>query len=155
MREILNGSETDLTPFLVDNGGKYLLYHGWADPLIPGEPTVDYYEGIVADTFGGDAEAAGENVRLFMVPGMGHCSDAGLGSASEWDTLAPIIEWVENGTPPESIVATHTNSDGVVDNERILCPWPLQPTYVGPMEDDAQNDPANWVASNFECLPQE
>ena len=155
MRELLNASDTDLTPFLVDNDSKYLLYHGWADPLIGAEPTVDYFEGIVEDTFGGDAEAAANNVRLFMVPGMGHCSDAGLGSASEWDRLAPMIDWVENGIAPDSIVATHTTSEGVVDNERIICPWPLQPTYIGSMEDDAQNLPENWIASNFECQEQQ
>lgn len=154
MREILNASDTDLTPFLINNDSKYLLYHGWADPLIGAEPTVHYFEGIVSDTFGGDADAAANNVRLFMVPGMGHCADAGLGSASEWDRLAPMIDWVENGIAPDSIVATHTNGDGVVDNERILCPWPLQPTYIGSTEDDAQNLPENWVASNFECQAQ-
>ncbi|PJF40207.1 MAG: tannase/feruloyl esterase family alpha/beta hydrolase [Chloroflexi bacterium] len=155
MREILNGSETDLTPFLVNNDAKYLIYHGWGDGLIPGGPTVDYYNGIVADTFGGDVEAASNNIRLFMVPGMGHCADEfGTGSASEWDKLAPLVEWVENDNAPDSIVVTHTNSDGVVDNERIICTWPLQPTYIGPM-DGAENDPVNWVASNFECQPQE
>lgn len=156
MRAILNGSETNLTPFLVDNDAKYILYHGWGDGLIPGEPTVDYYNNIVADTFGGDVEAASNNVRLFMVPGMGHCNDEfGIGSASEWDKIEPLVEWVENGNPPDSIVVTHTNGEGVVDNERIICTWPLQPTYVGPMGDGAENDPANWVASNFECQPQE
>lgn len=155
MRELLNASDTDLSPFLVQNDSKYLLYHGWADPLIGAEPTVNYFEGIVEDTFGGDAEAAANNVRLFMVPGMGHCSDAGLGSASEWDRLAPMIDWVENGIAPDSIVATHTTSDGTIDNERVLCPWPLQPTYIGSTEDDAQNLPENWIASNFECQAQQ
>lgn len=155
IRGILNASDTDLTGFLVDNDSKYLLYHGWADPLIGAEPTVDYFEGIVNDTFGGDAEAAANNVRLFMIPGMGHCSDAGLGSASEWDSLSVMIDWVENGIAPDSIVATHTTPDGVVDNERILCPWPLQPTYIGSTEDDAQNLSENWVASNFECQEQQ
>ena len=69
MRAILNGSETDLSPFLVHRQGKYLLYHGWADGLIGAEPTVDYYEGIVRDTFEGNAARAEANVRLFMVPG--------------------------------------------------------------------------------------
>ncbi len=154
MREILNGSESDLTPFLVNNDAKYLLYHGWGDGLIGGEGTVNYYESIVADTFGGDAEAASNNVRLFMVPGMGHCEDQGLGSASEWDKLPPIVNWVENGIAPDSIEVTHTNSNGEVDNERILCSWPMQPTYVGPSGDGAENDPVNWIASNFECQPQ-
>lgn len=156
MRKILNGNETELTPFLVDHGAKYLLYHGWGDGLIGGEPTVGYYSGIVRDTFGGDEAAAQEQVRLFMVSGMGDCrDDFGAGSASEWDKLAPLIEWVENGTPPDSIVVRHTNDEGEVDNERILCPWPLQPTYNGPTGAGAGSDPDNWVAANFSCEPQQ
>jgi feruloyl esterase len=94
--------------------------------------------------------------QLFMAPGMGHCADEfGTGSASSWDKLAPIVEWVENGVAPDAIVGTHQDADGNVDNERLICPWPLQPTYMGPTGDGAENDPANWVADNFECLPQE
>lgn len=154
MRKILNGSQTDLTDFLVDNQGKYILYHGWGDPLIPAEGTVRYYEQIVADTFGGNADVAQNNVRLFMVPGMGHCRGGVDGAATDCDMLAPIVEWVENGNAPESIAVTHA-TDGVVNNERIICPWPLQPTYVGPTEGEAENDKANWVGSNFECQAQQ
>lgn len=156
MRQILNGSETDLTPFLINNDAKYLLYHGWGDALIPGQGTVNYYEQIVADTFDGNTQTAQTNVRLFMVPGMGHCGDEfGLGSASEFDRLEPIVDWVENGNPPESIEVTHTTQKATVDNERIVCPWPQQPTYVGPSEGNAENKRANWVASNFQCQPQQ
>lgn len=152
MREILNGSETNLTPFLVHRRGKYLLYHGWADGLIGPEPTVDYYDGIVHNTFGGDDRAAAANVRLFMVPGMGHCVGGVRGAAVGWDKLAPLVEWVEKGNAPESIVVRQDGGTRTPDgNERVLCPWPLQPTYVGPSGSGAENDPANWVAANFAC----
>ncbi|HEY9532103.1 MAG TPA: tannase/feruloyl esterase family alpha/beta hydrolase [Burkholderiales bacterium] len=152
MREILNGSDTNLRPFLVQRKGKYLLYHGWADGLIGGEPTVDYYEGIVRDTFGGDAARAQDQVRLFMVPGMGHCSGGIRGAAVGWDKLAPLVDWVENGKAPEQLVVRQDNATRTPEgNERILCPWPLQPTYVGPAGSGAENNPANWVAPNFEC----
>lgn len=152
MREILNGSETDLRPLLLQQKAKYLLYHGWADGLIGGEPTVDYYEGIVRDTFKGDAARAQEQVRLFMVPGMGHCSGGVRGAAVGWDKLGPLVDWVENGKAPESITVRQDNGTRTPEgNERILCPWPLQPTYVGPAGSGAENAPANWVASNFEC----
>jgi len=155
MRDILNGSKTNLTEFLVRNNAKYLLYHGWGDGLISGAPTVSYYEGIVEETFNGNLTVAQNNARLFMVPGMGHCGDDfEMGSANQWDRLDVIINWVENGQAPDSIVVSHTNNLDRVDNERIICPWPLQPTYIGPMN-GAQNDPVNWIAANFECQPQE
>jgi hypothetical protein len=153
MRAILNGSETNLTPFLVNNKGKYLLYHGWADGLIGPEPTVDYFEGIVSATFGGDRSAAQEHVRLFMVPGMGHCAGGVRGAAVGWDKLAPLVDWVEKGKAPDSIVVTQDAGTRTPQgNERILCPWPLQPEYVGPLG-GAENNPVNWKASNFICQP--
>lgn len=149
MREILNGSETDLRPFLKGRkGGKYLLYHGFADGLIGPEPTIDYYEGIVRDTFKGHERKADDHVRLFLVPGMGHCSGGVPGAAVAWDKLAPLVAWVEQGQAPGSIVVRQEKG---TPNERILCPWPQQPTYVGPSGSGAENNPANWVASNFAC----
>lgn len=155
MRDLLNGSETDLTPFLIRNDAKYLLFHGWGDGLIPPEPTVDYWQGIVRDTFGSDAVAAGESVRLFMVPGMAHGGGGVTGAAVEWDELAHLADWVENGDAPDRIVVTQDSRTRTPEgNERIICPWPLQPTYVGPTIGNAQNDPVNWLASNFECRVQ-
>lgn len=152
MREILNGSDTNLKPFLAPGRGKYLLYHGFADGLIGPEPTIDYYEGIVRNTFHGHEAKAQESVRLFMVPGMGHCSGGVRGAAVAWDKLAPLVAWVEEGKAPESIVVTQDNATRTSEgNQRIICPWPLQPTYVGPSGSGAENNPANWVASNFAC----
>ena len=155
MRAILNGSETDLSPFLVHRQGKYLLYHGWADGLIGAEPTVDYYEGIVRDTFEGNAARAEANVRLFMVPGMDHCAGGVRGAAVGWDKLSPLVDWVENNRAPDSIVVTQdAGTKTAQGNERIICPWPLQPTYVGITGGGAENDPVNWIASNFSCQPE-
>ena len=151
MREILNGSDTNLKPFLAPGRGKYLLYHGFADGLIGPEPTIDYYEGIVRDTFQGHRDKAEESVRLFMVPGMGHCSGGVAGAAVAWDKLAPLVAWVEQGKAPESLVVRQERG---TPNERILCPWPQQPTYVGPSGSGAENNPANWIASNFACQAQ-
>lgn len=148
MRDILNGSQTDLSPLLVKRNAKYLLYHGWADGLIGPEPTVDYYKDIVRDTFKGDYARAQENVRFFGVPGMGHCSGGVSGAAVNWDKLPALVQWVEQGVAPDSIVVA---SSGTAPTSRILCPWPLQPTYVGPRGSNAENTPANWKASNFEC----
>jgi feruloyl esterase len=146
MMSVFDAKDPDLTRFLVQNDGKLILYHGWSDFSPAPEPTVDYYQEVVSTTFGGDLEAARNRARLFMVPGMGHCR--GGPGPNTWDKLPPLVEWVEKGNAPDFIVATHSE-DGVVDNERPLCPYPERAVYTGPA--GGANDPANWVAGNFTC----
>lgn len=146
MKAITDATDPDLKRFLTQNEGKFILYHGWGDAGVHPEPTVDYYQEVVDATFGGDLEAAREDMRLFMVPGMGHCR--GGPGPNSWDKLAPLVEWVENGNAPAFVVATHS-SGGIVDNERPICAYPQQAIYTGP--GGGENDPANWVAANFTC----
>ena len=44
--------------------------------------------------------------RLFMVPGMYHCS--GGPGPNVFDALTPLVQWVEQGVAPETIVATNS-----------------------------------------------
>ena len=81
-----------------------------------------------------------------MVPGMDHCR-GGLGPDS-WDRLAPLVDWVEKGKPPDFLIAQHV-TNGKVDNERRVCPYPQQAVYTGPS--GGRNDRANWVEKNFAC----
>ena len=78
MKALTDSTDPDLTRFLKDKSGKLLLYHGWGDATAQPEPTLDYFNAVVATTFPGDAKAAHDAVRLFMAPGMGHCG-GGLG----------------------------------------------------------------------------
>ncbi len=129
MMSIIDATDPDLTQFLIKNDGKLIVYHGWADFSPPPEPTLDYYKAMVETTFGGDIEAAKDQARLFMVPGMGHCR--GGPGPNTWDKLPALVDWVENGIAPDFLIATHS-TDGVVDNERPLCPYPEQAVYSGP-----------------------
>jgi feruloyl esterase len=146
MQSITDATDPDLTRFLIKNGGQLLVYHGWADPSPPPRETIDYYNDVVAATFAGDMDAARQHARLFMIPGMGHCR--GGPGPNEWDKLAPLVEWVEKGKAPDHLVVQH-RTNGVVDNERKVCAYPQQAVYTGPA--GGQNDPANWVESNFTC----
>ena len=146
MREIMNATDPNLARFLERRDGKLILWHGWNDAGAPPEPTKDYYDDVVAATFGGDLAAAREHARLFMFPGMGHCS--GGPGPDTWDPLAPLVEWVEKGTAPEHVVATHATG-GRVDNERRVCAYPQVARYSGPA--GGANDAANWTAANFTC----
>ena len=120
--------------------------HGWADPEGQAEPTQDYYRKVVDATFRGNLQAAREKARLFMAPGMGHCS--GGPGAGDADPLKPLVDWVENGTAPNYIVAAH-RTNGIVDNQRRVCAYPQRAVYVGSA--GGQNDPSNWIERNFAC----
>src|ERR1035438_246052 len=43
----LNATDPDLTAFR-ERGGKLILFHGWSDPAIAAESTINYYESVVA-----------------------------------------------------------------------------------------------------------
>jgi feruloyl esterase len=147
MMSITDATDPDLTRFLIDNNGKLILAHGWADDSGPHpEPTLDHYKDIVATTFNDDLHAARDRIRLFMFPGMGHCG--GGPGPNTWNVLKTLVDWVENGNAPDFVVATHS-TDGVVDNERRICAYPELAVYTGPV--GGENDPANWVESNFTC----
>jgi len=72
---------------------------------------------------------------------MTHCS--GGPSTDQFDMLTPLVQWVENGTVPEAVVATARgtgNAGGVnadlpstwaPNRSRPLCPWPKIARYKG------------------------
>ncbi len=144
--DMLDAKDPNLSKFLKARNGKLILYHGWADPQVSPEPTVDYYKDVLTTTFAADTQAGRERARLFMIPGMGHCG--GGAGPNTWDKLAPLVDWVENGKAPEHLVATH-GADGKVDNERKICAYPQRAVYSGPA--GGENDRANWVQGNFTC----
>ncbi|KAI1343191.1 feruloyl esterase B precursor [Xylariaceae sp. FL0016] len=53
-------------------GGKILMYHGYADPLIPAGSSIDYVQRTMS-TMNMDESRLSTFVRLFLIPGMNHC----------------------------------------------------------------------------------
>jgi feruloyl esterase len=78
-------------------------------------------------------------LRLFMVPGMMHCS--GGPGTDQFNKMAVLERWREAGTAPEQIVAAHI-ANGQVDMTRPLCPYPPVAVYKGT---GTTNDAANFV----------
>jgi len=121
-----------------DRGAKILMYHGGADPLIPHRQSIHYYNGTL-DRFGG-LDAVKPWFRFFVAPGMGHCS-GGVGPQPQ-SLFERMVDWVETGAAPDSILATNV-SNGVVTRSRPLCPWPQTALYNG------TGDPND--AASFTC----
>jgi hypothetical protein len=136
--DILDVPSDGLKKF-IEGGGKLLLSHGWADGLIPATNTVEFYESMTADI---GPEKAADSVRLFMIPGAGHC---GGGEAGVTDMLSVIDAWVETDEAPDRIIANSPPNQKPVS--RPLCPYPQIAKYQGSGSADD--------AANFECVARE
>lgn len=137
---IMNAMNPDLRAFS-GHGGKMIQYHGWADPQIAPESSVNYYKAV-QETMGG-ASGVQNFYRLFMVPGMAHCG--GGDGTSSFDMLTALEQWVEKGKVPEQVAASRVR-EGKVDRTRPLCPYPQVAQYKGSGSTDD--------ASNFVCKAQ-
>jgi feruloyl esterase len=126
---------TDLARFKA-HAGKIIFYHGLADPAISARDTERYYQALTQAQGGLNATLA--FARLFLVPGMNHCS--GGNGLDSFDPLSAIVSWVEKGEPPRRLKATGQAMPGI---SRPLCPYPATARYSG--GGDARDE------KNFSC----
>lgn len=154
----MNAYNPDVRSFQ-NAGGKLIQYHGYADPLIPSltapawyDTLHSYYRSIVKEA------EVDEFYRLFLVPGMGHCS-GGVGSwvldaasqrglvpaenAIDHSMLWSLVKWVESAgknnssatrEAPNSVIGTKFLNDTAtlgVHFERPICRWPVVAEFKG------------------------
>ena len=126
----------NLTP-LRERGAKMVLYHGVSDAIFSAEDTRQWMDRLNRAQ-GGKAD---DMARYFMVPGMNHCS--GGTATDQFDLLTSLVQWVEQGTKPQALLAQARgagNAGGVnaelpVDwsatRSRPLCAYPTVAKYKG------------------------
>ena len=144
----------DLSAFNM-KGGKVIMYHGLADPLISTGSSIHYYKQVLAN-MGTQWANVDDFYRLFLIPGMGHCSSslnapwyiggtqATYINGAEYsvpgymdakhDVLLAMMRWTEEDFAPNSLIATKFVEDTVslgVERQRPLCVYPKQAKYDG------------------------
>jgi feruloyl esterase len=132
---LVEPASTNLSTFST-RGGKLLFFHGDSDPWFSPLDTLDYYKSLAPANGGADKVA--EWSRIFLVPGMRHCG--GGPALDQFDMLGAVVNWVEKGSAPESVIATGQAFPG---RSRPLCAYPKHAQYTGHGD---TND-----AKNFNC----
>lgn len=134
---------------LRDRGGKMIVVQGASDGVFSIDDTKSWYDALMREN-GGRANAF---TRFFRVPGMNHSS--GGPATEQYDALAALVDWVENGKAPDRIVATARGAgnpggvnaavpaDWAPDRTRPLCPYPQVARYNGSGDSER--------AENFSC----
>jgi len=111
------------------NNGKLIIYQGQSDPVFSTVDIVDWYERLNKN-YAGNAQRF---ARLFVVPGMNHCS--GGPATDQFDAFGALVTWVEKGQAPDTIAAKVNPGNKSLPaswsktRSRPLCPWPSIATY--------------------------
>ena len=144
-------TSTNLSKLLSHNG-KIIYFHGESDPVFSMYDTVQYYDNLTT-AYGPSTPSF---ARLFLVPGMNHCS-GGLHALDSFDPLTAIFDWVEQGTAPASMIARNSNT-GLpaadvaaftvlpMSRSRPLCPYPQYAAYTGGADGNTED------AASFTCV---
>jgi hypothetical protein len=114
MARIYNADNVHLRRFERE-GGKLLVWHGWADPLITPEGTINYVREAMAAN--GGREATADWMRLFLLPGVYHCAGGPGEDSVDW--LTTIENWVEKDQAPDQVTAVKLADDQVVSTRVV------------------------------------
>ncbi|KAI0451425.1 feruloyl esterase B precursor [Xylaria acuta] len=161
-----------------ERGGKIIMYHGYADPLIPAGSSIEYVNQTLA-AMNIEEPQLSSFLRLFLVPGMNHCvSSAPTQPDAPWyiaaasqiagiagrltgvrnvthsvpgymdakhDSVLALMKWVEEGSPPDELIATKfvNETAPTVESQRTLCPWPRVARFI----QGNRNKAENWICA--------
>lgn len=139
MNEIMDPDEVDLSAFR-KRGGKLIIVHGWADPLVQPGVTIGWFEKMRRKM--GGAAATAEFAQLYVVPGLYH-GEGGPGPYL-FDAQTALVNWVERGIAPDQLLFTDEPDRVPAVRSRPAFPYPAISKYKG------SGDPN--LAENFERI---
>jgi feruloyl esterase len=122
-------------------GGRLIVWFGLSDYCVTYRRTADYLATVESKL---GPKKTKELLRFYVSPAMGH-SMTGPG-ASTMPLLSALERWVEDGQPPQAIVATLSEGSASPGATRPLCEYPAFPRY------DGKGDPT--AASSFVCAAE-
>ena len=141
--DLLNVDSTDLSAFR-DHGGKVVIWQPQTGGPFSPQDMVNWYTEMNAAMRGGKGNfhATKSFARLFLIPGANHCGGGPSTSGTDW--FSPVVNWVENGVAPESVIGTAAATGNPFPGRtRPLCPYPQYAHYKGSGDIN--------VAANFVC----
>jgi feruloyl esterase len=83
----------------------------------------------------------GSLLRLFMVPGMGHCQGTNGAENYDVDTFKILTAWKQSGNAPDQLAAT-PDQGGTEVGKRLVCAYPRVAVYKG---SGRAEDPGNFT----------
>jgi len=152
MERLYNAENTDLRPFATNNR-KMILYMGLQDSF-SSQRLTDYHDDVAA-LFKDDYDID-DVMRVYLIPGMNHCTTGPGVDAFDWLTL--MENWVEKGQAPERIMGYSLKGDKAGYNvpfplkeddiafSRPIEPYPNMSYYRG--EGDP-NDPSSFESKSY------
>jgi feruloyl esterase len=130
---------------LIQLNRKFLIWHNLSDEKLSPYMSINYYKSLAK--MQGGYDKLQKNIRLFTIPGTGHCSMSGVGP-NNFDALTAMEDWVEKGKAPDALLAKVANPtsppfDPSKPSVRTmpLCKFPEMAHYSG--KGDIK-DAANW-----------
>ncbi|HEU0203221.1 MAG TPA: tannase/feruloyl esterase family alpha/beta hydrolase [Burkholderiaceae bacterium] len=136
-------------------GGRMVVYHGVSDAIFSIDDTTRWFrrlnlpeghplhddDSVHSERDDHRSGPARSFARLFHVPSMNHCS--GGPSTDQFDLLTPLVQWVEQGQPPERVIASARGAGNpgganpevpagwAPNRTRPLCAYPSVAVYKG------------------------
>jgi feruloyl esterase len=104
---LFNAANTNIRAF-EKHGGKLILWNGAEDLTIQPEISVAYYQGVQKEM---GAKTTDSFMRLFMIPGFGHCEGGEI--PFQFEILTPLMAWTELHRAPTMILAGKPADDAI------------------------------------------
>ena len=137
--ELLNVDDTNLSHFK-KRGGRLLIWQPQSGGPFSPQDMVNWYTEMSHEMHG--FEETQSFARLFMMPGVNHCG--GGPGTSTIDAFSPVVNWVENGNAPATLLGTAPATNNPFPGRtRALCPYPAYAKYKGAGSLE--------LAESFEC----